>query len=864
MKKKRFLSVLALLAVGFGFMACSNDSSGGGNSDINLTAAPEEIPEGYIRINYVGSGDWNLWAWKDFDDTESKKCESWPKGIKVMYQNGSNICWDLKLKENPSVLGIIVVNDKGIRGSGASDLFFYFPKRYKEIFINNKGEIFINKELTEKPVGLAGATLTSETKISLLGSGLTLSSDTVKITDKNGSELAVSGFETDDKGKMIVTLESSVKTTYETISPLSIAVKIDENQTDKVQIGIDSSLIETWFATNAVNAADNMGITVSGTTASFKMWAPIATTVELVLFDDATAVKNKISNSVVPMEKKENGFWTLNNVDISTSKYYKYRISTGAVSHDVSDIWSHVASVNSEASQIIDINDAECRPSDWESDYVNPWSGTKYTDSIIYEMHIRDWAKAIDKDGKFFDLAESEEFINHLKDIGITHIQILPSFDYAEENEDSEYNWGYNPYHYNVPEGRYVKDMKDGSDAVKQFRQFIKAIHDAGIAVNMDVVYNHTSGTLAGSLYDMTIPEYFYRMKDGAYSNGSGCGNEIATNHKMVKYYVIESLKHWMNDYHINGFRFDLMGLHETSTMKEIYNELVKIDPNVMVYGEPWTGGTSAVSSGVTKTSIDSCCSSTTSNGVACFNDDIRNAIKGAEFGGFKTGHVQGTYADDAINVGLMGSLKSKTSGTKKGFTNVLGRSINYAECHDNYTLFDKLAISYLGKESYSGDLFNAIGTKGLEEVKKQEKLVAAYIFLAQGTPFINGGQEFMRTKQGDENSYKSSDAINGIDLSFKTKYSDVYNVYKGLIKFRKENKDAFGSNINALAETVSKGVTKYTTGDFLVYFNATDKEVSVSSNGYTKVIDVTTGTPSESSEIPSKVAAKSFVILKK
>ncbi|MGN0723971.1 MAG: pullulanase-associated domain-containing protein [Treponema sp.] len=853
-----------MLVVSFGFIACSNDSSDTENSGNNLLVAPEAIPNGYIRINYVGSGDWNLWVWKDFDDSESKKCESWPKGIKVMYQNGSNICWDLKLKDNPSVLGFIVVNDNEIKGSGNSDLFFYFPKRYNEIFINNKGEIFINKELTEKPVGLAGATLTSETKISLLGSGLTLSNDTVKIIDKNGSTLAVSNFETDDKGKMTVTLESSVKTTYETISPLSIAVKIDENQTDEVQIGIDSSLIETWFALNAVNAAADMGITISNTTASFKMWSPIATTVELVLFGDVTAVKNKVSNSVIPMEKKENGFWTLNDVDVSNSKYYKYRISTGAISYDVSDIWSHVASANSEASQIISIDDVECKPFDWESTYINPWEGTKYTDSVIYEMHIRDWAKAIGKDGKFIDLAESEEFINHLKDIGITHIQILPSFDYAEKNEDSEYNWGYNPYHYNVPEGRYVKDMKDGSDAVKQFRQFIKAIHDAGIAVNMDVVYNHTNGTQTGSLYDMTIPEYFYRMKDGSYSNGSGCGNEIATNHKMVKYYVIESLKHWMKDYHINGFRFDLMGLHETSTMKEIYNELVKIDPNVMVYGEPWTGGTSAVLSGVTKNSIDSCCDSTTSNGVACFNDDIRNAMKGAEFGGFKPGHVQGVYADDAINVGLMGSLKSKTSGTKKGFTNVLGRSINYAECHDNYTLFDKLAISYLGKESYTGNLFNAIGAKGLEEVKKQNKLVAAYIFLAQGTPFINGGQEFMRTKQGDENSYKSSDVINGIDLTFKEKYSDVYNVYKGLIALRKANPSAFGSNTSAKAETVSIGVTKYTTGDFLVYFNATDAEAAISSSGYTKVIDVTSGTPAESGIIPSKVLAKSFVILKK
>lgn len=470
-------------------------------------------------------------------------------------------------------------------------------------------------------------------------------------------------------------------------------------------------------------------------------------------------------------------------------------------------------------------------------------------------MHIRDWSKAIGKDGKFINLAESDKFINHLKDIGITHIQILPSFDYAQKNSDSNYNWGYNPYNYNVPEGRYVQDMKDGSDAVKQFRQFIKAVHDAGIAVNMDVVYNHTAGTGVNSLYDMTVPEYFYRItSSGSYSNGSGCGNEIATNHKMVKKFVIDSLKHWMNEYHINGFRFDLMELHEVATMQEIYGELYKIDPNVMVYGEPWTGGTAAV--------VDGCSGANKANGtgigIGAFDDDFRNAVKGAEFGGFKQGHVQGKFDDKGIVTGLLGA------STTRNKTGIPGLALHYVECHDNYTLFDKLAISYLNKTSYSGDLFNAIGENGLEEVKAQNKLAAAYIFLSQGTPFINGGQEFLRTKQGNENSYESNDSINAIDLSFKEKYAEVYNTYKGLIALRKANPAAFGSNSDAKAETVSEGITKYTTGDYLVYFNASSNAADIDASGYTKRIDVTSGTPAENTTIPEKVEAKSFVILKK
>ena len=252
-------------------------------------------------------------------------------------------------------------------------------------------------------------------------------------------------------------------------------------------------------------------------------------------------------------------------------------------------------------------------------------------------MHIRDWAKAFskDNDGKFTEitaeLGDSGKFATHLKDLGITHVQILPMFEYAEKYSDKNYNWGYNPYHYNVPEGRYVDydTNKNGNDAVFQLREMVQAFHDAGIAVIMDVVYNHTSGTHSGSLYDMTVPNYFYRQNEtGGYSNGSGCGNETASNRFMYRKYMIDSLKHWMKDYHINGFRFDLMGIHESDTMKEIYEELYKIDNKVMVYGEPWAGGDTATDEGA-----EEAVQSDTGLGAGAFDDDFRNAIKGGEFG---------------------------------------------------------------------------------------------------------------------------------------------------------------------------------------------------------------------------------------
>lgn len=621
----------------------------------------------------------------------------------------------------------------------------------------------------------------------------------------------------------------------------------------------------------------DLGVTISGTSASFKTWAPLASDVKLLLFTNSAALKTPAETK--QMTKDDKGIWSVSDVFIGSYKYYKFRITNNGEQNDVCDIYAKSASADSVAAQIVDINgDMSAIPTGAQYGkkeyYKNPFGndGTQtksYTDAVIYEMHIRDWAKAenTSNTGKYLEIANGTKVIAHLQDLGVTQVQLLPVFDYAEKNANAAYNWGYNPYHYNVPEGRYVTaGYADGTLAVLELRTLIKKLHDAGIAVIMDVVYNHTSGTGKYSLYDMTVPYYYYNMAaDGTYMNGSGCGNEIDTGAPMSKKYIIESLKHWMLDYHVNGFRFDLMGCIEKSTMKEIYKELSAIDKNVMVYGEPWTGGTSGVKNGITaetKGSIDDCADNTYSNnGVGCFDDDYRNAVKGAEFGGFKKGHVQGTFNDNAIIKGLQGS---------KNDVDVIGRFINYVECHDNYTLFDKLAISY----SYNIEngakpptspvnLFAKLGA-GVPEVAKQDKLAAAYVFLAQGTPFINGGQEFLRTKKGDENSYNSSDAINAIDLGFKTTYSDVYNMYKGLIALRKANPEVFGKNSSTSAEKLAAGFTKYKTGDFLVYFNATSEAKTIDTTGYTKLIDVSSGAVTESTSVPSGIPAKSFVILKK
>jgi len=582
----------------------------------------------------------------------------------------------------------------------------------------------------------------------------------------------------------------------------------------------------------------------------FSIWSPLAKSVCILLYKSFIDVKNNKITMEIPLTQKENGIWKSTGISnqINSCKYYKIRFIFNNAQYEVCDIWNKCASPDSIASQLTDINtEAECFPKGFTKKYFNPFGNTgkdskKYTDAVIFEMHIRDWSRSVvqDSTGKFLDIADNQQLINHLKELGVTHVQILPMFDYKNTNDDKAYNWGYDPYNYNVPEGRYVTEgYEDGSQAVFEMRAMIQKFHENGIAVNMDVVFNHTKGTGPESLYDQTYPGYFYRKtEDGEYSNGSGCGNELATNHNEVKQFVINSLKNWMKSYHINGFRFDLMGLHEVETMKEIYEELKKIDPNVMIYGEPWTGGLSTVQNGCNKESIDECCIESNLNGVACFNDNFRNAVKGGEFGGFEQGHVQGNYKDEGVCTGLIGSLKDKG-----GFTVNPCRTINYVECHDNYTLFDKLAISFLNKTSFSGDLYNAIGNDGVETVKSWNKLCAAYVILAQGVPFINGGQEFMRTKKGDENSYISDDSVNQISFEYKNQNIDVFNVYKGLIRLRKENPEAFGCNYNAKAQTLVCGVTLYETGKFIIYFNASKYEYKISLKDYSALINIDYGT---------------------
>ena len=903
-----FSAVLAALAL----FSCANglDGNAGNGAERSADTTPAEYTTKVtLNVMYADtSNEWNVWAWKSPSDANYSKKE-WPGDLK-MTKSGDHFTYTLAV-DTESDLGCLFV---GASGSPQTKDIVIPKEKLSDgaefWFIYGDTTIYNAKE---DCVGLKSAAITSKdgktVELSVFGMKAA-EKDTFTVKDCDGKTLTVSAVSATDTNATLTVSDGNVAKRPYTVSlgDQSVSANIKSELIDDLKLEYDG---------------DDLGLALDGNKATFKLWAPTASSVEVLLYSSADTIgtfkpatvaakaiggtdEPELEGTPAGTEKMKmdlkTGVWEAEIGNASLYKFYKYKILVNGNTYFVCDINAKICAADSVAAQIATLDDAEAAPAGWEAVYTNPWKGDSYTDAVIYEMHIRDWSRAVvsDSTGKFLDIANSDEIMDHLKDLGVTHVQILPMFDYAQVNADKGYNWGYNPYHYNVPEGRYVTDgYTDGRQAVKEMREMIQKLHENGIAVIMDVVYNHTNGTAAGSLYDSTVPGYFYRQdSNGGYSNGSGCGNEVATERTMVKKYVIASLKHWMNDYHINGFRFDLMGCLSSSTMKDIYDTLYKIDPKVMVYGEPWTGSkdsqvknstTSAVASGA--------------YGVGAFDDDFRDAIKGAEFGGFNVGQVQSANSDSGIIAGLVGDSGKNSRNT----TGIPGLALHYAECHDNFTLYDKLVYSLDPAKTQAADKAGKIATawpaavsdEQLELIRKQDKLAAAYVLLSQGTPFINGGQEFLRTKKGNPDSYAADtkggkfweniDEVNAIDLDFKNTYSDIYNTYKGLIALRKSSA-AFTDGSESTAEKLAAGVTLYRaksgSEEFDVYFNASDAEftipgaqadgllglgvstaeISFGAKGKLVEIDETTGevkTADAETTVPS-VLAKSVVILKK
>lgn len=528
-----------------------------------------------------------------------------------------------------------------------------------------------------------------------------------------------------------------------------------------------------------------MEYTPDGT--SFHLWSPNADEVRLMLYNEA---EGEHAYETHHMQLGDDGTWNVKVTEDLKGKFYTFNVKIhDEWLGDTPGLFAKAVGINGNRAAIIDM--AETNPTGWENDQKPTLRSV--ADAVVYEMHYRDFSidasSGIQHKGQFLALTEQgtlspEGFatgIDHLKELGVTHVHLLPSFDYATIDEHSfkeaHYNWGYDPKNYNVPDGSYSTDPTKPETRIMEFKQMVQALHKAGIRVVLDVVYNHTYNA-AASVFEKTVPGYFYRMKsDGTFANGSGCGNETASNRPMMRKFMVESVLYWMREYHLDGFRFDLMGIHDIVTMNEIRQEAQKLDPQVLIYGEGWAAETPLYATD----SLAMKANMARVPGVAAFSDEIRDGLRGPWDDDKKGAFLAGLPGhEESIKFGIVGAINhpqvkmDEVNYSDRAWALEPVQMMSYVSCHDDMCLVDRLLTSVT-------DL------KG-NDLEKLDMLAQTAVLTSQGIPFIFAGEEVMRDKKFVHNSYESPDSVNAINWHNKAKYQWVYNYYKGMIALRKHH----------------------------------------------------------------------------
>jgi pullulanase len=545
---------------------------------------------------------------------------------------------------------------------------------------------------------------------------------------------------------------------------------------------------QSAFNNYPVYTGTDLGLTYTPTHSIFKIWSPTALAAELLLYTNDEEANAYIT---ITLKKQANGIWYTKQLKNLKEKFYAFRVNiNGQWSNAVPDPYAKAANTNGKRAMVIDLHTTN--PIGWNKDKSPLFSINNIaTDAIIYELHIRDASihpnSGIKNKGKFLGLVETgtknenglSTGLDHLKQLGVTHVHLLPFFDYNSVDESKpekiQYNWGYDPVNYNIPEGSYSTNPANGAVRIKELKQMIAAFHKSGLSVVMDVVYNHVADA-AASNFNQLVPGYYFRQnKNGGFSNATACGNETASERPMMRKFMLESLLYWVNEYHIDGFRFDLMGVHDIETMNIISAALHKIKPNILLYGEGWTAGESPLPEALRAVKKNAA----KLNGIAVFSDDIRDAIKGSVFDINDRGFVSNKPGmEPSIKFGIVAASNhpqvamDKVNYSKDGYAKAPDNVITYCECHDNNVLWDKLKLSCTN------------ATK--DELIKMHQLALTIVLTSQGTTFLHAGTEFLRTKNGIENSYNAGDSINQIDWHLKTVNNTVFKYVANLIKIRK------------------------------------------------------------------------------
>ena len=541
------------------------------------------------------------------------------------------------------------------------------------------------------------------------------------------------------------------------------------------------------FEEKYVYKENDLGAVYEKEKTTFKVWAPTAEKVMLHLYTaGSTGEAGEKELLQVEMKKREQGIYEKQVKGDLHGVYYTFSVTVDGETRETGDIYAKAAGVNGKRSMVVDLE--KTNPKGWEEDthVFHPLGKT-----WVWEVHIGDFsndpASGVREEyrGKYLAFTENTTLnqdgvhptcVNYLKELGITHVHLLPSFDYGsvDESKCDTFNWGYDPVNYNVPEGSYATDAFHGEVRIREFKEMVAALHKAGISVVMDVVYNHTHSL--DSFFNATVPYYYYRTwEDGTYSDGSACGNDTASDRAMFRKYMMDSVLHWVQEYHVDGFRFDLMGLHDTQTMNEIRKALNELEDGeqIFLYGEPWSAGPSALKeseSFATKEAMKKL-----AEGIAVFNDDTRDAVKGPYDKLEVPGFVNGKKGlEEKIKRGIQGLFDEKEKVQPVSPAQLL----NYVSAHDNSTLWDKLVDSVKKDQDYE--------TRH-EDLLAMNKLAAAIVQFSAGIPFMQAGEEAGRTKQGEDNSYNLSKELNRLDWNRMYKFQDLISYYKGLHEVRNQ-----------------------------------------------------------------------------
>lgn len=715
--------------------------------------------------------DYRMWLWTIGDGYEV-----------YMTDNGTEATYELNEVSSTLKVGYIVKkgegwDEKDYDGDRFIDLSQIVSGQVDVYLQSGVGAVTIDDSKAVKGIKMSSAQTDNLTDISLqISAKVDNPSTFFKVRSmEDGSYPAISS--------VTAVKEDDATSTYQ--YKITLAEKLDVMSSYEVvygdftfMIGMPDLYVMEDFESQYTYEGNDLGATYSSEKTDFRVWAPVATAVKVNLYASGTEGTDDLIKSV-DMTSDVNGTWVASIEGDLNGVYYTYEATVKGAQKETIDPYAVTAGVNGKRGMILDLDSTD--PEGWEND-KNPCTTTNYEDDVIYELHIRDFSYEAssgvseENRGKYLAFTETGTTnsygqttgIDYLKELGVTHVHLLPTFDYASVDEtrldEDQFNWGYDPQNFNVPEGSYSTDPYNGEVRVKEFKEMVMAMHDAGISVVMDVVYGHVARSDDFSV-NMLTPSYYSRTN----SNGSGCGNDTATERLMNRKYIVDSMVYWAKEYHIDGFRIDQVGLFDTDTVVALTEALHEIDPTILLYGEGWsmTTNTSKEVNLATQGNAD------ITPGFGYFNDGIRDAVKGGVFTATEAGYVTRNY--DKLGA-LLDNLNACVP-----WASTPSQVINYNSCHDNYTLFDKLALSN-PDDSY-------------EERVKQNNLAAAILFTSQGVPFFQAGEEILRSKPLEDgtyehNSYASPSSLNSIkwdDLN-KAEVQQSVEYYKGLMELRKNH----------------------------------------------------------------------------